>query len=196
MASAFSGMRHGPCRKFTLMDLMILVAATAFGFGLIRWSRIDFAGFFQLDPRDRPFPLRYFSRLAAHGVGYTMVPFLAPWTLGMLLIRLRRPRPERRRLFRQPGAAALAAATLALVAEAVWFAGDSLHRTQPMMLMVAFSGWSHFCAFAVAGAWLTLALSGRWRGERGWIDRSGTWLGAAWIGFLLIRWTRDIVFGP
>lgn len=195
MASAFSGIRHGPCRKPTLVDLMILIGATALGFGLIRWSRIDVARLFQRDPHYGPLPRRYLSSIV-HRLHYTVVPFLASWTLGMLVIRLRRPRPERRRLFRQPGAAALAAATLTVVAEAVWLVGHDSHRAQPMMISVAFSGWEHFCAFAVFGAWLTLALSGCWRGERGWIDRSGTCLGAAWIGTLLTRWAHDIAFGP
>jgi hypothetical protein len=34
---------------------------------------------------------------------------------------------------------------------------------------------------AVAGAWLALALSGRWRPERDWLDRAGRVLGVCWI---------------
>jgi hypothetical protein len=34
---------------------------------------------------------------------------------------------------------------------------------------------------AVAGAWLALALSGRWRPERDWLDRAGRALGVCWI---------------
>jgi hypothetical protein len=37
------------------------------------------------------------------------------------------------------------------------------------------------CGPAVAAVWLVLALSGRWRPERSWIDRLGRTLGAIWI---------------
>jgi len=37
------------------------------------------------------------------------------------------------------------------------------------------------CGPAVAGMWLVLGLSGRWRPERSWIDRFGRVLGATWI---------------
>jgi hypothetical protein len=37
------------------------------------------------------------------------------------------------------------------------------------------------CGLAVAAVWLVLALSGRWRPERSWIDRLGRVLGATWI---------------
>ena len=37
------------------------------------------------------------------------------------------------------------------------------------------------CGYAVAAAWLALAVAGRWRPERSWIDRLGRVLGVAWI---------------
>ncbi len=37
------------------------------------------------------------------------------------------------------------------------------------------------CGYAVAAVWTVLAVSGRWRIERSWIDRFGRILGAAWI---------------
>jgi hypothetical protein len=35
--------------------------------------------------------------------------------------------------------------------------------------------------FVVAGAWIALALAGRWRPERSWIDRLGRAIGVFWI---------------
>ena len=43
---------------------------------------------------------------------------------------------------------------------------------------VAIVSWA---APAVAGAWLVLVVSGRWRPERGWIDRFGRVLGVLWL---------------
>ncbi len=37
------------------------------------------------------------------------------------------------------------------------------------------------CGPAVAAVWLVLALSGRWRAEKSWIDRLGRLIGATWI---------------
>jgi hypothetical protein len=37
------------------------------------------------------------------------------------------------------------------------------------------------CGPAVAAVWFVLALSGRWRPERSWIDRLGRLVGASWI---------------
>jgi hypothetical protein len=42
------------------------------------------------------------------------------------------------------------------------------------------------CGPAVAAVWLFLALSGRWRPERSWIDRLGRLLGATWIVISLL----------
>ena len=41
--------------------------------------------------------------------------------------------------------------------------------------------------FVVAGAWLLLALTGRWRAEKTWVDRLGRALGAVWVAWLLIH---------
>src|SRR4051812_9573248 len=98
-------MRDARCRDFTLLDAMIVVATTAVGCGLIKWSRIDFLRLIYPDPRYRPFPRGYITQ-CVHGMSWTVVPFLASWSLGLLFIRMRRPRPERRRLFRQPGVVA------------------------------------------------------------------------------------------
>jgi hypothetical protein len=38
------------------------------------------------------------------------------------------------------------------------------------------------CGPAVAAVWLVLAMSGRWRPEKSWIDRLARLLGATWIG--------------
>jgi hypothetical protein len=38
-----------------------------------------------------------------------------------------------------------------------------------------------WAGFVVAGAWIALALAGRWRPERSWIDRLGRAIGVFWI---------------
>jgi hypothetical protein len=47
---------------------------------------------------------------------------------------------------------------------------------------IQMAAFSSPCGFTVAAIWSLLALSGRWRPERSWIDRLGRLLGVAWIG--------------
>jgi hypothetical protein len=42
--------------------------------------------------------------------------------------------------------------------------------------------------FAVGGAWLAMALSGRRRPESGWIDGLGRLVGVAWLAATGILW--------
>src|SRR5262249_26791016 len=87
-------------RKPTIIDGMILIGATAVGLGL---ARATWSGF-----HHGLLGLVGFVVAAIYGM-------LAPWASALLVIRLRRPRPPRRRLGRQPGYIACAASVLALV---------------------------------------------------------------------------------
>jgi hypothetical protein len=69
-------------RRFTLLDAMVLVAATALGIGGYR--------FFGPSPRQRDLPVR-------------LAPCLASWTVALLLLHLRTPGWRFRRLARKPG---------------------------------------------------------------------------------------------
>ncbi len=42
--------------------------------------------------------------------------------------------------------------------------------------------------FAVAGAWLVLALGGSWSRGQGWVDRLGRVIGWCWIAASLTVW--------
>jgi hypothetical protein len=140
-----------------------------------------------------------------------------PLTLACLAFRLRRPRPNWRRVAIQPGTAAMltcavifafqtaeGAISLALpkvnilggtrvspirFGEAVSLVvmrsslgNDLIGHVEPIgcfgVLTVSFASP---CGPAVTAVWLVLALSGRWRPERSWIDGLGRLLGAIWI---------------
>ncbi len=97
-------------RKFNLLDAMILVAATAAGLGLLRMFLAG--GRFFLGS---PFQGR-FSYYVQSGIEASY-PFLMMWTFALFVLGLRQPRPPVRRLVRQPGMAACAAASLILVVQ-------------------------------------------------------------------------------
>ncbi len=180
-----------PRRGFRLLDAMILVAATAGGFTLMRWiSHVS----------DQEHSWGAVSNSWAHvrenisaggddldlilGAGFfTMMmamPFAAAWTLALIPIRLAGPRPRLRRLTRQPGFLAACAWVLsavfpglivcagAAIAERTWEFSWLYKNLQ--------YNWSDLwvtvpiCpALAVVAAWATLLVSGVWRAEASWI---------------------------
>jgi hypothetical protein len=48
------------------------------------------------------------------------------------------------------------------------------------------ASYSYPCGYAVAGVWMVLAISGRWRPEKSWIDRGGRVLGLTWISITIM----------
>ncbi|MBX6311366.1 MAG: hypothetical protein IRY99_00355 [Isosphaeraceae bacterium] len=158
---------------------MVLVAATAAGLALTRPLM--------------NLPVRSLKQVAL------AVPMLAFWTLAILVLRLRRPRPALHRLARQPGALACGAASLVWLVRWGLLLGIAAMRGPAAPALVGWGNsgsapwWSHAlyrgaaaCAAAVAGAWLAAVWGGWRRTEPGWIDRLGQLLGLAWIAFFLI----------
>jgi hypothetical protein len=191
--------RPGVARRFGLLDAMILVAATAAPLSLARSAlSLEHAGLWQ--------------KLLV------MTPaLLGGWTVALLAIRLRSPRPTLRRLLRQPGAAASLAA-VSTIAVCLLFVGIALlvrflrfqsHASAirqmnrvigtsrpvlfdwPMQVIGTLSECMTLVGPAVLGAWVVLALGGRRRPERGLIDGLGRLVGVAWIvlfvGVALLR---------
>ena len=92
-------------RKLTIVDGMVLVAATGIGFAFLRMLGSE--GFLF---RSETVMSGY--RHMAQCANEVAFPFLACWTAAVLGLRLRQPRPRMRRLARQPGMAACSAAAL------------------------------------------------------------------------------------
>jgi len=167
-------------RRFTLADAMILVAATAVGLAL--------APVLATSGRARGMALK----LDQHA----LMGLLISWTIALLVLRLRRPRPRLRRLAVQPGfiAGAAASATLAMLGPLIGLAsylstlkGRGGDVRDLVVLIIPQVG------FAVAGAWLAVALSGRRRPEPGWIDGLGRFVGALWLVGTGVLWTIVLV---
>ncbi len=184
-------MKGKPARRFSLIDAMIFVAATAAG---LAWGRTDLVATVQAKviPTGTVFsamltrPVTFTDRLYTFQRGASR--FLGCWTLAVLIVRLRPPRPRTVRLMCQPGMLAVATATAYAVFIAAWFLLAFL------MLAKYKPTWSDYTAqaihlrgtaTAIAAAWLILALSGRWRPERTWVNRSGCLIGLAWIALLI-----------
>ena len=160
----------------TLADLLVGVAALGLGLAMNRVTPPGFA--WVRDPGLRP-PAKLFIALH-HGLQLA-VPHLLTLSQATLLVRLRRPWPAPQRLGREPGFVACAAVGLVVVAEALMALprlGDRRYAS-PSTLFV---GFADVGGAAVAAAWLTLILGGRWQARGGWVDLAGRLLGLSWLG--------------
>jgi hypothetical protein len=168
-------------RRFTILDAMILVAATALGFWLARSKILHDAA---VSPRTGRYPWQTWSAasfLVIEGV-----------TLGVVAIRLLPPRPPLRRLARQPGFLAVFTVAMNLAAGTAVVARDWLNvpNSGPGLLewlgmYLHFPGVYLSVAFAVTLAWAIGGLQGlRWT-RPDWIERAGRWLGIAWLIYWL-----------
>jgi hypothetical protein len=178
-------MPTSPTRKFTLLDAMILIAATAAGLALVRST---------------PPYGRKLSWNESPAIVVIPVLFLGCWTVALLAIHLRRPRPLLRHLGRRPGFIAVSTASITVALFGCWVfvlrkvQGEGRYSgfwVDMALIGVACTG------FAVAGGWLTLGLGGRCRPERTWIDRAGRAEGFSWLAIVvvivIVIWTNSIL---
>jgi hypothetical protein len=157
--------REHPKRRFTLLDAMILVAASAIALAAYRAM--------QPEVRERDEPI----------VGSWAL--LTSLSLAILFLRLKPPRPVVRRLMSRPGDAACAASLLAtastgflyLVVFINWklFSSSGIGPSDAPIICVLANGP------AVMATWFIMALGRRWRPERDWIGLLGRALAVGWV---------------
>jgi len=183
-------MRMTPYRKFTLLDAMILVAATAPALALMRdrW------------PLDIESQRLYTNILMQLRDNILTISFAAAmWSLAGLVLRLRQPRPDVRFLTRQPGMVACMAAAVVLAIRLINFGSvlsilviDGAYFWPGMSALdwdpENWRGIPSEIGCAVAAAWIIQAAGGRWRSEPSWIDRMGRILGIYWILTIPFAW--------
>jgi hypothetical protein len=193
-------------RRLGLLDLMILVAALAIGLAWVRFqaslpeSFDNPVGLYSL--RFAP-PPRHWALKAAERAWelYSLaVPVMIAVPIGLLAIRLRKPRPRGGRAWLQPGAVACAAVTAAMGVGVLRFGVEWLlsleeaARNKAAGIKDYSDWWDRFYfllrpsdqGIAVVVALTILALSGRWRAEKSAIDRLGRCVGIYWVVALLL----------
>ena len=180
-----------PRRTFNLLDAMVLIAATAAGFAVMRnCSPEEFTS--QYTPIPPPTWLNWSSVVASNCALY-LSPIPAAWTVATLLLRFRSPRPPLRRLMRQPGAVAACAAAPGIAIGAAHYLLE-LHDAYSVH-SAPFRDTTYALGWAVGASWIVLALSGRWRPERSWLDRLGLALGVYWVGMIALMLYSTIGLG-
>jgi hypothetical protein len=176
-------------RKLTLFDLLTLIAATAVGLALLRVS-ID--GMEDRVMAKSPGTLIQ-SRITACRTYASC--FLAPWSVAILVLKLRTPRASSQRMEREPGFIACVAANsgvaLYVILCLIQFAMGKLLFTPFAISRIT---WSlvNYAALMVTGAWLSLVLDSRWRSETDWVGVAGRIVGISWIGVFLLGWIRVV----
>ncbi|HWE36433.1 MAG TPA: hypothetical protein VG406_07700 [Isosphaeraceae bacterium] len=191
-------------RPFLVRDIIVLVAATAAGLGLIRSYFINNEPDFENPQTKIRIILNYIDSLTL---------LLASLSTATFVLRLAPPRPSLRRVGHQPGwtASAVVVIVTALgVIERVFVNLVMYLRTEPSERHRFYFDWTDelnrvmgkqmvMSSLAVAAIWAIQYLGRRWRPERSWLDRLGRLLGLLWIvvywsalliepdGFLIIR---------
>jgi hypothetical protein len=157
--------RAKPRRRFSLIDAMILVAATAVGLAAYRAVRPEV----QLD----------FDSVVA------TTTLLTAWSWATVLLGLKRPRAAMRRLMSRPGHAACVVASLVSLPTALLF--SLAYLVHHVMVRPPFDPASVVVVSSIAtgpaisASWCIMALSRRWRSETDWIEWLGRVLATCWM---------------
>ncbi len=192
-------------RRFTLIDVMILIAATAVGLALIRYSHMRY--FAWEEPANSARLIYHTLYTVGHFI-YGIFPLLYALCAAVVASIFRGARPWRGALSRSPGTAACFAALMALPAALVFrLVGYAVGRYPGVVWMphpggvLVRTAYGAFCApraidslFAAAGAgampavlavWLVQLLCGLWNPVPEWPDRLGRVLGFIFLGWML-----------
>ncbi len=187
-------MRRPERRPLQIADILILIVASAFAIVLIKRQGDDQIGDNLMGLPAWPL---WTQMLLVFG---SLGPYVGTAAaVALLAIRLRGPRPPRPRLTRQPGPAACAAVTLMIALHSVFHLArvmvtgvDNPFRSgfsyETLLVLLDGVRWSFlYNGPAVAAAWLTLAIGGRWRPAPDWVDRSGRTAGLFWLLMLALN---------
>lgn len=164
--------RAASCRRFSLLDALMVIAAAALGLCGYRVNNAQMteSGFYRGE------------YLIPEGWEMLVGPGLASLTAGLLIARLLRPRPSRIRIFRQPG---FVAGCLVLALSAHRFLEgmllDRLIEYDDWTLPMEWQGSLHEASLGLLVTWSVLWLARCLRCERGWIDRSLRGVAMIWV---------------
>jgi hypothetical protein len=179
-------------RPFRLGDGMVFVAATAVSFAIFRQGLSGGLNFTTFGGNAEQWLFFWMHQV---------VPFPAMWSLALFAIAAFDRSTGRRRKLRHAGVVACCAAVVALalttLIASAFFGLHALEDNQAIPKIFSHGRNAHamppfanapmeeLVGAAVLGAWSVMAISGRWKSQPSWIDRTGRVLGIIWIGLFL-----------
>ncbi len=191
-----------PPKPMTLLDTILLVGSAAIGLGSFElFHRNLFMGWIWITDLGVPDIQSWSTRDVigtVSAITSILLPVVGPWTLLLVVLRMRAPRPSWRRIWRQPGMAACLAALLGFCwTIPVLLVATNLARVARPMQTKTADLWAQkylanevfmYVGLAVAAVWGVQIFSDRWRRSVDWIDFTGRIVGACWILIGLV-WT-------
>lgn len=184
-------------RRFTISDFMILIVIFAVWFFYIRW-------FFE----SNRYIVRPRHRMYANYWG-VFLSLLFWSSVALLILRMRKPRASVLRISRQPGFAACVAVVVCFLTHNLVYGVNALvtlsrlpdRGTMPRLQnitrnMIDGALSTYEVASGIMLLWFYLAVSGRWRAEPSWIDRSGRLVGILWLIALVLNWVEFYLHHP
>jgi hypothetical protein len=191
----------------TLLDAILLVGSAAIGMGLFQLTyRSLFQGWIWIMVRGLP-DVRSWEAIDVivmfTDLAVFLIPVVGPWTVLLLVLRMRPPRLSWRRIWRQPGMAACLAVlfgwcwsglALILAMDAGLVARKSRFHTPDQWAQRYLADEVFmYVGLAVASVWIVQVLSGQWRRSADWIDRMGRFVGILWIVIGLVWTVREYI---
>jgi hypothetical protein len=177
-------------RKFTLIDAMVLIAATAVALLSVRHH-------LRSDDLRLPMPGAWSTHplafiLYCETVITISTPFVIAFAVALVVLSLRNPRPRIRRVFRHPGVTACIAICCVSIFTLLscWVlpiccvypvSGQrfSIASFSSALIDVCSVQLPMMIGGAVGSVWIILWLGRAWRTEPSWMDRTGKAVGVA-----------------
>lgn len=175
-------------RRFTLIDAITLIAATAIGLALLRPALSP------LKARNMGFFGRWsWLEWSIFHVLLYVTPVLFAWSVASLALSLRQPRRPFRSIARSPGFVINIAAIAGVLCSSMHYVGQTAidsGRADMIYMHVVSTGLPGDVGYFVVGSLVALALFRRLRPRPIWTDRLGWTLGWVWVGMAILSWSR------
>jgi hypothetical protein len=186
-----------PRRRRRVLDVIILVAATAIACPLTTWIAQETNGGFSWGVLCERV-LSLFD--SSNGQGRTLewivglcsffflllTPFAATWTIALVSIQLSGRREPLRRLASRPGAAAALPAgciciiLIIFISIKLFLIGLYISHSNFFLEFILLNS-PMLVGASVFGSWMMLLIGKRWNADSSWDDRLGRALGAYWL---------------
>ena len=180
-------------RPFRLSDALVLIAAAALGFAVIKFVDTLNDGLFRRGEFSEHFPDNWIDWVMDWNRFLTacclvVALMVTPLSLALLGLRLLKPRSRLRRIWRQPGAVACLTCLLPLVLLGLTLGGQAIVGRSVGIAWrdIDFTAtYQAGAGFGTLAVWIVLWLGRIGRPEKSWIDRSGRVLGVVMIALFL-----------